>query len=45
MMADYYGIDAIPLYDDRAAATLLSIVNRVSDSRILTMDHKRHIAK
>ena len=28
MMRNYYGIDAIPLHDDRAAAILLSTHNR-----------------
>jgi hypothetical protein len=39
MMLNYYGIDTIPLHDDRVAAILLSIVNQVSDSQILTFDH------
>jgi hypothetical protein len=40
MMLDYCEIDTIPLHDDKAPAILLSIVNTISDSQILTMYHK-----
>ncbi len=39
MMLDYYGIGTNPLHDDRAAAILLSMINKISDSRILIMHH------
>jgi hypothetical protein len=34
-MLDYYGIGTNPLYDDRAAAILYDIINKIPDSRIL----------
>ena len=37
MMLDYYGIGTNPLHDDRAAAILLSIINKIPYSHILTM--------
>jgi len=40
MLLDYYRIDTIPLHDDRTSLILLSIVNKLSDSWILTMHCK-----
>jgi len=39
-MLHYYEIDIVPLNDDRVAAIVLSIVNQISDSQMLIMDHK-----
>ena len=39
-MLDYYGIDTIPLHDDRADPILLLIVNTLSDFRILAIHRK-----
>jgi hypothetical protein len=36
MLLDFYETDTFPLYDDGAAAILLSIVNELSDSQVLT---------
>jgi hypothetical protein len=40
MMLDDYGIGTNPIYSDM---TLLSIMNTIPDSRILTMDHLQDI--
>jgi len=39
-MLDYYGIDTIPLHDDRASPILQSIVNKLSESWILAIHCK-----